>query len=237
MTEEERVLTDSAKAYAKKNKVRIAREVTDVSIYKKEDFPVSIFMAGSPGAGKTESSIRLIEELAKIDKRSVLRIDADECRKFFDAYDGSNSHLFQGAVSLLVEKVHDMALSNSQSFVFDGTLSRYEKAVENIERSLKKNRPVQILYVYQEPLLAWEFTKKREEKEGRKILKEDFIRGFFESRNTVNKLKELFGDSVVLSLIIKDIDNSEQRYEKNIQKVEDYIENKFSLQDLENLLQ
>jgi hypothetical protein len=50
-------------------------------------------MAGSPGAGKTESSIALIESLSGPD--TVLRIDIDDLRKEFRTYDGKNSSLFQ----------------------------------------------------------------------------------------------------------------------------------------------
>lgn len=235
--DEEKYLSDRAKKFAKENKNNLAREITDVSLYKSEDTPVSVFMAGSPGAGKTESSIRLIEELSKNDKSKILRIDADEYRKYFDEYKGHNSHIFHGAVSLVVEKVHDFSLNNKQSFIFDGTLSNYKKACDNIQRSLKRGRLVQIIYVYQEPLLAWEFTKKREENEGRRILKEDFISKFLESRNTANLLKKTFKDDITLDLIIKDIDNSELRYEKNIKNVDDFIKNNYSLQELRNQLE
>ncbi|MEN9881205.1 MAG: hypothetical protein RLZZ308_388 [Candidatus Parcubacteria bacterium] len=235
MNDEESIVAQ-AKVFAKQHKVAIAKEITNTLVYKSETNPVSVFMAGSPGAGKTESSIRLIEELSD-GSASILRIDADEYRKYFSYYKGYNSHLFHGAVSIIVEKVHDLALKNKQSFVFDGTLSDYKKAVENIERSISKDRLVQIIYVYQEPLLAWEFTKKREGVEGRRILKQDFISKFFKLRETVNSLKETFKNKITIDLIIKDIDNSELRYEKNIQKIDDFIKHKFSLQELDNLLE
>lgn len=235
MSDEESIV-EKAKKFAKENKVKIAKEVTDITIFKSEDKPVSVFMAGSPGAGKTESSVRLIEEL-KDNDMGILRIDADEYRKYFEEYEGHNSHLFHGAASLIVEKVHDMALHNNQSFIFDGTLSDYEKACRNIQRSIDKGRLIQIICVYQEPLLAWEFTKKREQTEGRRILKEDFIHKFLKSRETVNHLKKTFGDKIILDLIIKDIDNTELKYEKNIQNVDDFIKNNPSLQDLRNQLE
>lgn len=54
--------------FAKRNKVRIAKELTDKKIYAPDDLSVSVFMAGSPGAGKTEFSknlIKILEEIAK----------------------------------------------------------------------------------------------------------------------------------------------------------------------------
>jgi hypothetical protein len=66
-------------------------------------------------------------------------------------------------------------LKQRQSFLLDGTLASYEVAQGNIERALGKGRLVQILYVYQEPLLAWTFVQAREACEGRRILRKDFI--------------------------------------------------------------
>ncbi len=49
--------------FAKANRTRIARELSCVHTYPGESQPVSIFMAGSPGAGKTEVSKVLIAGL------------------------------------------------------------------------------------------------------------------------------------------------------------------------------
>ena len=118
-------------------------------------------MAGSPGAGKTESSKNLIEKFTR-DRHSVLRIDSDELRSQFREYTGTNSNLFIGATSILADKIHDFALLNKQSFVFDGTLSNLDRSRDNIKRSLDKKRFVQILYVYQEPVQAWNFESPRD---------------------------------------------------------------------------
>lgn len=50
-------LVERAKEFARRNKKAISRRLTDVSIYVPEAEPVSVFMAGSPGAGKTEASL------------------------------------------------------------------------------------------------------------------------------------------------------------------------------------
>jgi len=64
-------------------------------------------------------------------------IENDELWKQFEAYDGLNSPLFQRPATILVEAVHDRALKRSVSFVLDSTLSNYDKAVSNIQRSLR----------------------------------------------------------------------------------------------------
>lgn len=149
-------------------------------------------MAGSPGAGKTEASIELIEKLGT----PVIRIDPDELRNECPGYSGANAYLFQPAVSILVEKIHDQALEQSQSFVLDGTLSHYDRALRNIKRPIGRGRTVQILYVYQEPRLAWEFVQAREAAEGRRIPTEQFIEQYCAARDVVNRLKAELGKAV-----------------------------------------
>ncbi|MEK7528672.1 MAG: zeta toxin family protein [Patescibacteria group bacterium] len=196
-----------ADAYARRNKIKIAKKLTNISIYTASDVPVSVFMAGSPGAGKTEFSKRLIKIIEK-DRPKVVRIDGDEIREFLPGYTGKNSKIFQGAISLIVDKMHDLVLHRKQNFILDGTFWRYEKAVQNIERSLKKNRLVYIFYIFQRPDLAWNFTKKRELLEGRNIPKSAFINQFFGAKNTVNKIRLKYGKDVTIFLV-------EKNYEEN----------------------
>ncbi len=187
-------------------------------------------MAGSPGAGKTEASIELIENLATNIK--VLRLDPDELRLEFEGYEGGNSYLFQPAVSILVEKIHDLALKQKQSLVLDGTLANHKIADSNIQRSIKKNRLVQILYVYQDPLLAWEFVQAREVEEGRKILPKHFVGQYFSARQTVNELKAKYGKSISVDLLHKEIDNSNRLYEANIDQIDNHVPEKYTPETL-----
>ncbi|MBU3965346.1 zeta toxin family protein [Patescibacteria group bacterium] len=177
---------EAAIEFAKKNKNRIAKELTGIAKYAPDSVPISVFMAGSPGAGKTEFSKNLIKLLEDDNERRVIRIDGDEIRRFIPGYTGNNSQLFQGAISLIIEKTHDHVLHQKQSFVFDGTFSNYCKALQNINRSLAKGRPVFIFYIYQKPEVAWMFTKAREIVEGRNIPKGAFIKEFLGAKDTIN---------------------------------------------------
>ncbi|MCX6716133.1 MAG: zeta toxin family protein [Candidatus Taylorbacteria bacterium] len=169
-----------ALAFAKKNKVRLARELTDPAKYRPDKFPISVFMAGSPGAGKTEYSRNLIDLLERDDEFRVVRIDGDEIRPLIPGYTGSNSFLFQGAISLVVEKMHDLLLHNNQSFILDGTFTKYEKAISNVQRSIEHNRLI---------LNARVTVQKISETFGNKVIiyvvKKDFTTNAVES---VNKL-------------------------------------------------
>lgn len=134
MKSDDQRIADEAVVFAKANRKGIARRLTDPSIFLSEDSPVSVFMAGSPGAGKTEASLEFLSRFGG----SVLRIDPDNYRSELPGYTGSNSSLFQRAVSVLVSAVHDEALRLQQSFLLDGTSSNYETVARNIQRSLKR---------------------------------------------------------------------------------------------------
>ena len=99
----------NALAKAKKLKETYANEATDKKIYLPESNPVTVYMAGSPGAGKTESSKRLLNAIKDISPGEIIRIDPDELRNFFEGYNGSNAHLFQHAVWTVVNRIIDKA--------------------------------------------------------------------------------------------------------------------------------
>jgi UDP-N-acetylglucosamine kinase len=218
-------------AWAKKNRTAFARQVTQVEVYPGETHPVSVFMAGSPGAGKTEASKALVEELG-----TFLRIDPDDFRSHIPGYDGCNSWLFQEAVSLLLERVLDRAFQQKQSFLLDGTLSSLSVAVRNIERCLRNERGVQIVYVYQAPHLAWNFVRDRELTEGRRIPPDRFVYQFFESRNVINELKVKFGRSIKIDVLLKDVDGTNRRYAANVSDLNHAAPVQYSYQDVERLV-
>jgi len=179
-------------------------------------------MSGSPGAGKTEVSKSFVEQLGG----NVLRLDPDELRSRFERYNGSNSFLFQRPVIFLIERTLDLLFKNSQSFILDGTLSHYGVANKNIERSLRKNRQVLIIFVYQDPKLAWEFVLAREKVEGRRILPETFVEQFFGAQDVVNRIKAQYKDNVVIDLLVKNNDCSIQRYHANVQVIGHHLKKK-----------
>ncbi len=232
LTAKQKDIQEKAIAHAKKIKKIFAKEFTNKEKYPKEENPVSVFMAGSPGAGKTEASKALLDEF----NGNVIRIDADEFRGQFDDYTGNNSWLFQPAVSILVEKIHDLVIKNSQSFLLDGTLTNFDKAVKNIERSIKRNRMVQILYVYQEPFRAWEFVQAREKVEGRNIPLDRFIEQYFAARDTVNNLKKKFDGDIKVDLLLQDRNNQQRLYKANIDFIDNHVDEKYTPAALETLL-
>ncbi len=233
MTDDDKAIEAAAVAYAKKHRTEIARRLTDPEICKPEACPVSVFMAGSPGAGKTEASIELLANYAS---SPILRIDPDELRELIPTYSGGNAWLFQKAVISIVEAIHDRALQQKQSFVMDGTLSSYDVALKNVARSVKRERLVQILYVYQSPELAWQFVQAREAKEGRRIEPETFVRQYFAARKVVNELKWELGAAIRVDLLMKNNDGSHRFFKAGVDQIDNHIPEKYSLADVRHLV-
>lgn len=232
MTDDEKRISDEALAWARANKKPFGRALSDPKRYPGEEDPVSVFMAGSPGAGKTEVSKALANELGD----GFLRIDPDEFRSALPGYNGTNSWLFQGAVSVLLGKVLDFAFDQKQSFLLDGTLSNLKTATENVERALSKGRKILLLYVYQEPLQAWTFVQAREVSEGRNIPPERFVEQFFGARDVVNQLKVKFGTAIQVDVIFKDIDGKNRRFEANISDLNHAAPISYSREDVERIV-
>ena len=232
LTSDEQRLYDAAVDFARANRKALAKQRADTALFPPEESPVAVYMAGSPGAGKTEASIELISNLGG----QVLRIDPDELREELPGYSGGNAHLFQRAVSILVDRMLDTAFDQSQSFILDGTLTNYDIAAENIHRSLRKGRVVQLLYVYQEPAQAWSFVQARERIEGRRIQPETFIQQYFEARQVVNRLKASFGAAIRVDLLLKNIDGSNRVYLANVDQIDSHIPEKYDATALQAML-
>lgn len=191
----------------------------------------TVFMAGSPGAGKTEVSKQFIKRFGQ----KPIRIDADEIRSVCPGYLGQNSHIFQNVATKGVHFLYDYAISKKFNAILDGTFA-YNGALNNIQRSIDHNRKTEIFFVYQDPVKAWDFTKKREEIECRKVSKGVFIDAFFKSRENVNNAKEKFGGNIELNLLIKDFEKNLERLELNVSNVDHFIEKDYTEDELIKLL-
>lgn len=233
MSDEDLQIEASALEFIKAHKKELIERFCPAAICHPVTDPVSLFMAGSPGAGKTEVSKGLIKKFNDI----PVRIDADEIRSFCPGYMGTNAHLFQKAANKGVNILYDYALHNDINCIMDGTFA-YGGAAENIERSLNRKRRVEIWFVYQDPVRAWEFITAREAQESRRVLKETFIKAFFESRDNARAVKERFGQSVELNILIKDYEKNDEDLHLNVQsgELDRLADGRYSLEELGSIL-
>lgn len=237
MKEDDIKISEDARTFIKKEKQILLKEFCSLEKFPSVENPFTIFMAGSPGAGKTEFSKELIALFSRYkDATEIVRIDADEIKKFIPQYNGKNSNILQGAASLGVEKIYDHVLKYSQNALLDGTFAKYDISRKNIIRSLKENRIVSVFYLYQDPLRAWEFTRKREELEGRYIPKEAFIEEFFKAKENVNAIKKEFGKNIEISLVMKNYANETEKIKFNIDNIDNYLDMSYNKKSLNEIL-
>lgn len=107
MTPEEIELEEAAFQFAIAHRRSLAKQIVDTEVFIPERAPLTVFMAGSPGAGKNRRiSIAMMEALEKGhpegEGRQVLRIDPDDFQRLIRLF-GGNSYLFQRAVTKILE--------------------------------------------------------------------------------------------------------------------------------------
>jgi len=144
-----------------------------VDLFFETNKPVStktaFFMAGIPGAGKTEFT----ENTLKVTP-GLISIEHDQLVEYIDGYTPEEYYNYRKAGSVLVTRIFDECLQNEYSFVFDGTLS-HENGVKNIDKALKTGYEVIVVYIVQDAALAWKLTQARELVKKRAIERTGFI--------------------------------------------------------------
>jgi adenylate kinase family enzyme len=231
----EKDISQEAINYIRKHKQNITKDL--LVDYPSVDVPLSIFMAGSPGAGKTEWARGVVELL----DGNILHLDGDLFRSILPGYEGNNSHLFQKAMSKLVSYIHDRLLDQNISFILDGTFSDKNRAKENIIRSLRRQRKVTIIYIYLQPEYAWQYTQNREKEEGRRILKETFIQKYIGAYQTVRSIRAIFSNEEVEILLFNRIDIKSTKNLNlipitNTQQLDEVLQKVYNKEELEQLL-
>jgi hypothetical protein len=131
---------------------------------------LAFFMAGIPGAGKTE----LAKGLQGSPLGNFTVIEHDQLVEHIDGYKPEDYYNFRTAGSTLVTKLFEHCLRNGYSFIFDGTLS-HDNGYRNIKKTLDHGFSVIVLYVHQDIASAWKLTQDRELVKKRAIERSGFI--------------------------------------------------------------
>jgi hypothetical protein len=230
-------ISEKAKKYIKAHEKDLVHKFACKDLYPPVTVPSTYFMAGSPGAGKTEWSQSFITSLIeKEPNRKIVRLDPDEVRASIEGYIPEKADLFQGATGIGVQKILDSVFHMNQDLLLDGTFSNYKLAHQNITLSLQKNRKVGILYIYQDPIIAWDFTKKRAALERRIVPKKAFIEAYFNAKANVNQAKKEFGKKIEIWLVIKNGLQQVQKIYFNVDGVDNYIKMEYNAKTLEEIL-
>ena len=194
----------AAMQYAEKECARITAK--HFSAYQ----PLSVFMAGSPGAGKTETAKRIARDFAETNSGGIWHIDPDNFRAEFPDYSDKTADSYQEAIRYLAEFAMLNALELRRDFIMDGTFSDIVRQRRHVGWSVKAKRRAVIVYVHQSPQIAWKLVRSRRAAEGRSVPPEVFVRSYLGAYKTASAIKAEFGGAVQLNLVVKDNNNPEK---------------------------
>lgn len=234
LTPEEEKLKSSAKQWVKTNRRKLIAQFCDLKAYPRATHPITIFMAGTPGAGKTEFSISLLEKF----ESAFVRIDADDIREMMRAigYNGANAELFQDAANKAVNILFDYANKKAgQNVLLDGTFS-YGNWRENVERSIAHGRRIEIYYLYQDPVVAWGYVKERERRHGRVVPFEAFVKSYKLSVINVQRAIKDFGKYLTVYFAKNDYTKNIESIAVNVEDVEKLLPAQYTREELYELL-
>ena len=145
----------------------------------------AIFMAGIPGAGKTEFVKQLKDEPYF---ENFITIEHDKLVEYLPGYRPENYYRYRRAGNPVVGNIFKRCLECGHSFIMDGTLA-HNAGLDNIKKTLKRGYSVLVVYIVLTADKAWEITRKRE-----KVTKRGIERaGFVATCNAINqKLLDIF---------------------------------------------
>lgn len=182
--------------YLNSHKKEFLNQYTENIVAMREKY--AIFTAGMSGVGKTELAITLKEDMP-----NLFHIDTDTIRDFFEpiGYNGQNASLFQKASSRGFNELFSFALKKNFSLILDSNFANIQTGITNIQRLLKRDYHVLIIYMYDEPEKCFEYTVRREMVTHRKVPEEVFIKSNINSYKTVLHIKAYFKTKVALDFI------------------------------------
>lgn len=220
-------MDDPALKWAKIHKKALVKEYLSKYEYPSSDTPNVIFMAGLPGAGKTEFAKRLAPQLAT----PPLHIDMDEIAEHIEDYKPRVAHLFRAGATIILERLYDQAILKRIDILLDGTFAHH-KALQNIQRAFDHNYSARIYFICPDPLTAWQKTQERETVEKRSIKASDFVEAYFQLLENLHRVCETFKDSAPISVVLKHEDNRLKEIIENIGRVENYLNPALTRQEL-----
>lgn len=190
------------KEWIKSHKKDFANKLIAKSGATRTENPAAIFMAGLPGAGKTEFTKHLIKKA----QLKVVRLDMDEIATCVEGYRPEVADKYRSGATELLNKSLDLVLKNKLSFIMDGTFSS-KYGIRNVNRAIAHGYMVKIIYIAQDPRTAWHFTLAREKVEHRAIDEDGFIRSYFGTLDNIKVLLASKHDKIAIDVVVKQPDN------------------------------
>jgi len=178
--------------------------------------PVAYVMAGIPGAGKTEFLDSIIENLeSKKQYHEFVRIDLDQIVTIYPGYTPKTYAKFRSRGNNVLARCVDELRKRRYNMMIDGTFSGTSgSSIRNIEKLLTAGYRVSMVYMYDKPEIAWEYTRLREQETNRGIDKNGFISSCDNISINLEEALKKFRDNPNFSLsIVKQKELRDRNYE------------------------
>lgn len=221
------------KDWVRKNKKAIINDIISDSEASPDGTPRAIFMAGLPGAGKTEFT----KGLNDVTEARFVRLDMDEIAGHIQGYEPQIADQYREAATSILNDVFSEVLKRGLDFIMDGTFSSRYAALD-VERVRKHGYNIRIIYLQQDPRLAWKFTLAREKVEHRAIKIDGFVNAYFNTISNIQQIMEKNSDIIKLDFVTKNSENQVGKWYKNI-SLEEFnktIENNFTKESLKEYI-
>jgi|GEM_PF-1543429 len=161
----------------------LAKPVTEGAL------PVAFVMAGLPGAGKTEFLDSLSEDITSKGFEPFVRIDLDDIVSVYPHYTPKDHNKFRSQGNLVLARTIDVARRGKYNMLIDGTFSGLSGAsVKSITQLLAAGYKVNLVYMFDDAEVSWDYTNKRKVETGRSIEYKDFMKAI---KNITINLKEV----------------------------------------------
>ncbi|MDD4151624.1 MAG: zeta toxin family protein [Candidatus Gracilibacteria bacterium] len=150
--------------------------------------PSTIFLAGAPGAGKSE-----FIDTIKYNSKFIV-IDVDKYRVLFEGYEGYNASIFQNFSTKVANKLYKYCMHNNLNVIVDGTFGNLNIIEQNINQCIKNNREFGVVLIYQDPVISYFYTKLRQLEGKRNVPQNVFIDKFYNSIQNAFEVKQKYKD-------------------------------------------
>lgn len=215
--------------WAKSNKKMLVLKIIGDVDTPPQTKPVAVFLAGIPGAGKTEFIKRLLG-----DNPTVVKIDLDEIVKLFPKYNPKQYYKYRTAANIIVDECVIYCRKHSLNFVLDGTFG-YGKAIDNIKSALKRHEVV-IVYIWKDPAEAWQLTKDRELVTDRAIDRVGFLHSCDSVPKNLIEVRKTFDKQISMIAIKKDSGDTDFQMTRDLRIIDDLLQNSYNKETLEGLI-
>lgn len=203
--------------------------------------PIAFVMAGIPGAGKTEFLDSLVESLQDNELTGdFIRIDLDQIVTIYPDYTPKTYAKFRSRGNNMIARCIDVMRKRRFNMMIDGTFSGTSgSSLRNIDKLIEAGYLVIMIYMYDDPFTAWQYTQAREQITDRGIDREGFIDSCNNISNNLRLVLNKYRSNPTFSLsLVKQKKLRDYNYDfiTDYAKIDRIIDQGYNIDNLKEML-